>query len=223
MMGERETRLMLERAIVRHCAPTLLGAKPAGMFTCSGACAAAGERCVPPACGIERAVSSCDADLAPRGIRITVLAWRPYGAIIYVYRPDLLARSLADARVARALRACGYGVPDAPYDAAMVRSVLMHLSRRFADGVPHEVGFFLGYPFEDVAGFIEHQGRGYICAGCWKVYSNARDAMRRFARYKRCLRRCWARYQAGATLSELAALPGRVVPPAPEVPAALSA
>lgn len=222
-MDEREMRLVLERAIVRHCAPTLLGVKPAGMFTCSGACAVAGERCAPPACGIERAVSACDADLAPRGIRVAVLAWRPYGAIVYVYRPDLLARSLADARIERALRACGYRVPNTPGDAEAVRSVLAHLRHRFADGVPHEVGFFLGYPFEDVAGFIEHHGRGYIFAGCWKVYANARDAMRRFARYKRCLRRCVARYEAGATLSELAALPACAALPAPAVPAARSA
>ena len=41
---------------------------------------------------------------------------------------------------------------------------------------PHEIGLFLGYPFEDVMGFIENKGENYLCSGCWKVYSCEQDA-----------------------------------------------
>ena len=37
---------------------------------------------------------------------------------------------------------------------------------------PHEMGLLLGYPFDDVKGFIEHNGCGYLYSGYWKVYRN---------------------------------------------------
>lgn len=39
-------------------------------------------------------------------------------------------------------------------------------------GFPHEIGVFFGYPVEDVKGFIENEGRGYLLSGYWKAYSN---------------------------------------------------
>ena len=35
---------------------------------------------------------------------------------------------------------------------------------------PHEIGVFLGYPLEDVVGFIRHRGKCFTCCGCWKSY-----------------------------------------------------
>lgn len=35
---------------------------------------------------------------------------------------------------------------------------------------PHEVGFFLGYPAEDVVGFIRNKGQNFKFCGRWKVY-----------------------------------------------------
>ncbi len=208
----------LEACVVRNCAPTIIGAKPASMFTFTGdftgtsgssgsdatragtaARAAAARRL-----RLASLASVVDRTLAARGVRIAVLAWRSYGAIVYVWRPALLTRHLADPRIRRALAACGYRL-SAPSDALDDEAVVEQVAARFgASGVPHEIGFFLGYPYEDVTGFIEHRGRDFICCGCWKVYANARTAIQRFARYKRCTRRCCALSRAGATLLELA-------------------
>lgn len=38
---------------------------------------------------------------------------------------------------------------------------------------PHELGIFLGYPIEDVIGYMENLGENYLCTGYWKVYKNA--------------------------------------------------
>lgn len=38
---------------------------------------------------------------------------------------------------------------------------------------PHELGLLLGYPIEDVKGFIRHKGKDHIYAGCWKVYADS--------------------------------------------------
>lgn len=37
---------------------------------------------------------------------------------------------------------------------------------------PHEMGLLLGYPIEDVRGFIEHNGCSCLYSGYWKVYRN---------------------------------------------------
>ena len=37
---------------------------------------------------------------------------------------------------------------------------------------PHEMGLLLGYPLDDVTGFIEQKGKNYLYAGYWKVYTN---------------------------------------------------
>ena len=51
---------------------------------------------------------------------------------------------------------------------------------------PHEIGIFLGYPLEDVDGFITHQGENCKLCGCWKVYGNVEQARRTFANYEKC-------------------------------------
>ena len=54
---------------------------------------------------------------------------------------------------------------------------------------PHEVGLFLGYPVEDVIGFIENKGKNCLCCGCWKCYSNACAAQKAFDKFRKmCIR-----------------------------------
>jgi hypothetical protein len=59
--------------------------------------------------------------------------------------------------------------------------MLARLQRRFLnEGFPHEIGLFLGYPPEDVRGFIFNKGQNFICCRYWKVYHNAERAMEMF-------------------------------------------
>ena len=51
---------------------------------------------------------------------------------------------------------------------------------------PHEIGIFLGYPTEDVIGFMENKGENYKLCGYWKVYGNAEKAKRTFENYDKC-------------------------------------
>lgn len=50
---------------------------------------------------------------------------------------------------------------------------------------PHEIGVILGYPIQDVTGFIRNRGKNYILCGSWKVYHNADKAAEIFEEYKR--------------------------------------
>lgn len=39
---------------------------------------------------------------------------------------------------------------------------------------PHEIGFFFGYPAEDVFAFIREKGHNYKLVGDWKVYGDGK-------------------------------------------------
>jgi len=57
---------------------------------------------------------------------------------------------------------------------------------RSSSDFPHEIGLFLGYPLEDVRGFIENAGQNCKCTGCWKVYCNECETVKLFMKYKKC-------------------------------------
>ncbi len=51
-------------------------------------------------------------------------------------------------------------------------------------GFPHEMGVFLGYPAEDVIGFIEKKGQRYLYSGYWKVYEDVDTKKEIFEMYE---------------------------------------
>lgn len=57
---------------------------------------------------------------------------------------------------------------------------------------------FLGYPVEDVRGFIEQGSDRCKCTGCWKVYGDVRSAEKLFAKYD-CCTACYLRQLAAGT------------------------
>ena len=52
------------------------------------------------------------------------------------------------------------------------------------EGFPHEMGLLLGYPLEDVLGFIEHKGKNYLYSGYWKVYEDVASKRKIFDAYE---------------------------------------
>lgn len=179
---------MSQEYVIRHSAPTLAGLKTGSLFPCRFAAR-------PP---FLRDLRGMNQVLVPRGLRLLPLRWEPGWVLLYLYRPAALARDLA-ARPAQALlRQAGYPAESPP-------ACLRELRRRFAAGgpFPHEVGLFLSYPPEDVAGFCRHRGRGAKCVGCWKVYGDETAARRRFAAYKACTAAYTRQAAAGVPLSAL--------------------
>lgn len=68
---------------------------------------------------------------------------------------------------------------------------------------PHEIGLFLGYPPEDVCGFIENKAEGYKCIGQWKVYGDEAQAKKNFAMYKKCTQVYCAQFAQGKSIKRL--------------------
>lgn len=75
------------------------------------------------------------------------------------------------------------------YNEMDVEKICQELSKRYAvymeerGSFPHEIGLLLGYPVEDVLGFIENEGKNYLYAGYWKVYGNVVETMALFESY----------------------------------------
>lgn len=197
-METRTSRSALERKLVHHCSPTLAGLKPANLFVCrEGIAAEADNRSHNDVAKKMRVSGSfahelaiCRKKLEPCGVRIEVLARRKTGLLLYVYRPTMLKANLAQPNVATYLQSEGYNPTD-------LSACITKLHRRICGtdlaatlsgscAFPHEIGFFLGYPYDDVIGFIENKGENSLCTGCWKVYSRERDAQACFCCYKTC-------------------------------------
>lgn len=179
-----------EAALVEQCAPTLAGLKPASLFRWGQ-----GE--------FRETVAHWAKALAPFGIGLRVLKTCPRtgDGLIYLYRAAWLRQVLTVPEHQAFLEAAGYRLDQGCAGLLEQLSQRLCLERQF----PHEIGVFLGYPLEDVVGFIENQGRHYTYCGYWKAYGDPAEAQCRFDRYRRCTELCKARFLAGTPVTALVA------------------
>lgn len=100
-----------------------------------------------------------------------------------LFRKLQLARHLNDPDVQRILKANGY-------EEVSLGGILRTFQCRYqtymerGEGFPHEMGLLLGYPVEDVEGFIEHKGKNYLYSGYWKVYEDVASKRKIFEAYE---------------------------------------
>lgn len=178
----------LEIRLVAHCAPALAGLKTANLF-CVGACLA-------PA--LAQAIPLWNERLNPKGLRVRTLPARGRCTLVYVYRAHRLEADWQRPHVGAFLRRCGYGTLRAEQALDTLAARMRHTG-----GFPHEIGLFLGYPLEDVQGFIDHGGQHCKCVGCWKVYGDVQAAQRQFARFAKCKRVYLKHLLGGRTVQQL--------------------
>ncbi len=175
--------------LVRYCAPTLAGIKTGSMFSCSFADTAS----------LRTYIRKVNRSLCGKGIRAVPLNFQKGRALIYLYRPAYLTRDIKQEGAKRILRERGYGTECADKCVSLLRR-RMHEKGEF----PHEVGLFLGYPPEDVWGFIENKAVNYKYCGLWKVYSDVESAKLTFSRYKECTDSYCALLKNGSGIDMLA-------------------
>lgn len=184
-----------DKALVYHCSPTLSGLKPANLLSLS-------KRDYPHLPKLAQEYSRL---LSSKGICLEIVCSCGQRWLLLVFRRQMLTEHLSDQRAFAMLRQAGYPVlAGQPLD---LGSLLSHLKKRLSrsEGFPHEIGLFLGYPFEDVIGFCRHKGEGCKLCGYWKVYGDVESARECFARFDRCRAALLAHLLSGAPLQELAA------------------
>ncbi|MBC2576243.1 DUF3793 family protein [Peptostreptococcus canis] len=100
--------------------------------------------------------------------------------LVFVYKKSLLSEHLRDKNVAEILNKYGYKNID-----TLEGYINLLRSRIGHNDFPHEIGIFLGYPIQDVKGFINNRGKNYKYCGYWKVYENIKQAKKIFRQYDR--------------------------------------
>lgn len=161
----------MEKKLIEHCSATLAGMKCASLFNFSHK----GEQ------SVREELEKLNRILNCKGVYIDVLFWRDSSALVYVYREAMLERELKGIGVFELLKTYGYESCKTDY-------CIKYLKHRFRDPArfPHEIGVFLGYPLEDVYGFITNRGKNCESCGMWKVYCNKEEKDKLFEKYKKC-------------------------------------
>ena len=149
-------------------------------------------QCAPVITGIKISnlliVSSCDEDavrtiLKRTGIIHYRLLRQDNKTTFLIFRIHQLAAYLQDPDVQCILKANDY-------EDLSLGGILRTFQCRYetymnhGEGFPHEIGLLLGYPIEDVTGFIEQRGKNYLYSGYWKVYRDVTAKKRIFAQYE---------------------------------------
>ena len=175
--------------IVRQCAPTLAGIKTGNLFPYR----------ITEDCDIYREISALNRQLKDKGIKAVPLKVSKDSVLIYIFRVESLKRDLSDVKAKELLDLFGYN-KDCP------SRCVTQLARKLKcqDKFPHEIGLFLGYPPEDVEGFILNRAANYKLCGFWKVYGDVKKAKMTFDSYKSCMDEYMRKLRSGCGLDELA-------------------
>lgn len=184
---------MLENHVIRHCAPTLAGIKTANMFSYR----------IQDTDTLQQELQEINQKLNEKGVFIEVLKANETKALIYVYRRTMLEADLKREEAQELLRCCGYEQLQMSSCLELLKERLIMYGHSCSNGCsheagakedgacplfcfPHEVGLFLGYPIEDVRGFMEQNGQNYKCRGIWKVYGNEKETVKMFRKLEKC-------------------------------------
>ncbi len=179
---------MSNETLVQYCAPTLVGLKTGSLFACNYQ---SKEELYADIRRINRSLKS-------KGLVMMPLKTDQGRCLIYLFRPASLMNDLSELKTRDVLDYYGYS--------GSIYQCISLLSRRIAgcDEFPHEIGLFLGYPVNDVIGFIENKGKNYKAIGQWKVYDDLDSALMKFESYNTCTRIMMENLKRGKSLEMLA-------------------
>ena len=176
---------MPEKLVVRYCAPTLAGLKTGSLFT------------YPIEEDFEKELLQWSRRLNEKGIKMLVLGEKKGKALVYVYRPKQLEDDLSLVDTIQILHEKGYEYIE-------LEECIKTLKNRLKkyDVFPHEIGCFLGYPPEDVKGFMKKE-KPCKLTGMWKVYGDEKKAKKLFEQYNKCTDIYLKQYEKGVNIERL--------------------
>ena len=179
---------MSEEMLVTYCAPTLAGMKTGSLFSYK----------YEDRKSLNEQIRSLNKRMVPKGVCLIPIYVGEGRVLIYLYRPEKLKEDVSGKKSLKILNEMGY--PDGDSNRCLAR---LAKKLRQSETFPHEIGLFLGYPPEDVEGFITHGSKNALCSGFWKVYSDVEGAEKTFEQYRRCNKIYSASFKAGKSLDDL--------------------
>lgn len=165
-MVQKMNQKHIETKLAIHCAPLITGIKISNLFI----------------------VSADEVDGLAQVLRKTGLVFLQLSDVngrvtFLLFRREELRSYLAEAKVQEILMTCGY--EDLSFRGILYRFMERYQAYEKAEkNFPHEIGLLLGYPVEDVEGFILHNGQNYLFSGYWKVYADAAEKKKLFKQYE---------------------------------------
>lgn len=164
-------RNSVEMQLVVQCAPLLAGLKISNLLIISEENEKAFQ------CLIEE----CD-------LSVYFLTRFNKKAVYLLFRYEEMENLLADDSVRSFFRREGYRD-------LSIYAILRNFKKRYEQHTvaggefPHEMGLILGYPIEDVEGFIENGGNNCLYTGYWKVYNKPEEKKLIFKSYEKATER----------------------------------
>lgn len=155
----------VEMLLALHCAPIISGIKVSNLVALTR----------------DQSIVLCR-NIRSSGLSVWFLNYDGDSNPALIYRKSEMQKYLQQSYIQNGLRLFGY-------TEFRLIPVLLQLSahmRAYKEGegvFPHELGILLGYPLEDVLGFLKHHGENYAYCGYWKVYGDIEEAKKRFAAY----------------------------------------
>lgn len=102
---------------------------------------------------------------------------------LLVYRRNTLSEYFSQPKTKELLEKFGY-------DTGNMYEMMYTFSLRYKKYInkkadfPHEMGLFLGYPVEDVEGYINNDGKNSLAVGYWKVYEDVNEKIKLFEKFE---------------------------------------
>lgn len=121
---------------------------------------------------------------------------------LLLYREHLLMEYLSDPKVIRLLSSMGY-------ENINFISLLKSVQKQYEEyihnkaGFPHELGLLLGYPSEDVKGYMDNFGKNALYTGYWQVYENPEDKICLFEKFEAAKEKLIRLLSGGIDLKEV--------------------
>lgn len=155
----------VEMLLALYCAPMISGIKVSNLVVLTK----------------EQSMALCG-NIRSSGLDVWFLNYVENSNPALIFRRDDMQKFLRRSDIREVLGRFGYS------DFRLI-PVLLQLSahmRAYKAGegaFPHELGILLGYPLEDVLGFMENDGENYAYCGYWKVYGDIEEAKKVFDTY----------------------------------------
>lgn len=178
---------MTNQELLLHCAPTLANVKLGNLFTVHNQNPET----------LAQAIAKKQQIFREKGVEIRALTTTNNRTLIYVFRNKQLQERLQSPQIQAFLSTYGY------HDFTVEGALQTLETALTKSDFPHEIGVFLGYPLEDIQGFILNEGKNSYITGCWKVYHNPEHAQLIFAKYKKCVKIYLEKYAQGFDITRL--------------------
>ncbi len=182
-----------EKTLIYYASPALLGRKQSNLFCFSIDCMK----------DYRQEIDRYRQELAPLGISVEYLYCKHQRVYLLIYRKAMLLKYLRKPAVKEFLIQSGYP-KDVGEESSLYQTLcILRKHIMLGNDFPHEIGFFFGYPEEDVFAFIREKGLNCKLVGDWKVYGNGKAALHTFRSYARCRKRLMEQASNGTDIVSL--------------------